>query len=399
MRRLIPRVLVVLGAAIVLLCLSIPIQQRVARSRAERLLFDIRSLELRKSTWDDAQRLFKRWGAWGRYEGTCTAADCRYQIELDDPLQEAIIGNPKRHPKIANWLWRRNWLWKFYIFLGGRWFRITAHISVVQGTVWGKAYRADVTARKAGPYTSFVKYVYEPRVIGRSASVTRFLINGPQFLDHPEYAITAAANCKPNCVVVDTSFTPYASPADIDRLMDFNLDCLTRYQPCRKSEILPAAWQQYVAETQRWKERSQQFSRCGYPLRLRARDAENAVVALVKANRMEKDYGAYQVSRMQLTERIKAARFWEENTEQDVRVPDPPFLRMSRNLPADALPGRRFILLFKRRKYAGPDGPSVWLDDCGCVPATDENLADVRAGADRDFDAKLERSTANSNWP
>jgi hypothetical protein len=51
------------------LCAYIPIQQQILRHRAEKLLADIRILQLRKSTWADAQILMKRWGAWGHYEG------------------------------------------------------------------------------------------------------------------------------------------------------------------------------------------------------------------------------------------------------------------------------------------------------------------------------------------
>jgi hypothetical protein len=40
-------------------------------------------IRLYQSTWADAQRLMHRWGAWGHYEGTCTAASCKYEIEMD----------------------------------------------------------------------------------------------------------------------------------------------------------------------------------------------------------------------------------------------------------------------------------------------------------------------------
>jgi hypothetical protein len=41
-------------------------------------------IRLYQSTWADAQRLMKRWGAWGRYEGNCTPESCTYEIEMSD---------------------------------------------------------------------------------------------------------------------------------------------------------------------------------------------------------------------------------------------------------------------------------------------------------------------------
>jgi hypothetical protein len=54
------------------------------RWRAERLSADMNQIRLYQSTWADAQRLMKRWGAWGRYEGNCTPESCTYEIEMSD---------------------------------------------------------------------------------------------------------------------------------------------------------------------------------------------------------------------------------------------------------------------------------------------------------------------------
>jgi len=65
---------------------AIHIQQHILRVRAEHLLEDIRGLELRKSTWADAQRIFTRWGAWGHYDGSCASLSCDYEVTLGDFL-------------------------------------------------------------------------------------------------------------------------------------------------------------------------------------------------------------------------------------------------------------------------------------------------------------------------
>lgn len=46
------------------LCALINIQQRLLRWRANQLLRDVRAIQMGHSTWEDAQRLMNRWGAW-----------------------------------------------------------------------------------------------------------------------------------------------------------------------------------------------------------------------------------------------------------------------------------------------------------------------------------------------
>ena len=47
---------------------------------------DMHQIRLYHSTWADAQKLMDRWGAWGHYDGSCTATECRYAIEIGDPM-------------------------------------------------------------------------------------------------------------------------------------------------------------------------------------------------------------------------------------------------------------------------------------------------------------------------
>ncbi|WP_157466474.1 hypothetical protein [Edaphobacter aggregans] len=68
---------------VLLTFLAVQIQQRMLRWRAERLLADMHQIRLYQSTWADAQRLMHRWGAWGHYDGSCTAESCKYEIEMD----------------------------------------------------------------------------------------------------------------------------------------------------------------------------------------------------------------------------------------------------------------------------------------------------------------------------
>ena len=89
-------------------------------------------IRLYQSTWADAQRLMKRWGAWGRYEGSCTAASCRYKIEMTD--LSFFTPHVARHAWV-DWLLLHD-QFNLYHWLGGRAAGFTASFTVRNGTIW-----------------------------------------------------------------------------------------------------------------------------------------------------------------------------------------------------------------------------------------------------------------------
>jgi hypothetical protein len=119
------RVACLLVLALALLTLAtVQFQQRLLRRRAEELMADIHQIHLYRSTWADAQGLITRWGAWGHYDGTCTAAECRYQITLTDVSQSKF-----------GWLIQHGGF-RIYSLLGGRISRLGVSFTVQDGTIW-----------------------------------------------------------------------------------------------------------------------------------------------------------------------------------------------------------------------------------------------------------------------
>jgi hypothetical protein len=112
--------------------LSVQMQQRTLRWRAERLSRDMHQIRLYQSTWADAQRLMHRWGAWGYYDGSCMAASCKYEIELD-----SVDRYNQRVPRQAwmIWLLRHDRL-NLYQWFGGRLSVFRASFTVHDGTIW-----------------------------------------------------------------------------------------------------------------------------------------------------------------------------------------------------------------------------------------------------------------------
>ena len=92
--------------------LAVQIQLIMSRWRAERLMADMHQIRLYQSTWADAQRLMHRWGAWGHYDGSCTAARL--------PLRHRHGHHPIPHRRAwVEWFSAHDRL-NLYQWLGGR---------------------------------------------------------------------------------------------------------------------------------------------------------------------------------------------------------------------------------------------------------------------------------------
>ena len=354
----------------VLLAAFVPIQQRLVRHRAESLLSDIRHLQLRQSTWADTQSLMKRWGSWGHSEGPCTKESCTYQIEMLDALTNVPM------------FWGNRLLQRPYEVLGGRQVRITANLTVLDGLVWGKGFEAVVQVPpEGGANAPFGGYGYA--LIGSSCSVSRFYSGyRPQLALHKNYLIGTPGGCT-MCREAFTRFTPYSDPADVQRLMDFDLSCITRREPCREErQIMPTAWKQYEAEHQGGYAAFKPLPCCQYPLDLLGRDSENAAVVEVVSSRASQGLG-YHMFQLRLVERLKGATFWDINTTREVEVAD-----VERTLgiaPPEASPATRLILLFRGEWYGASKDGRTWLEPCGWIALTSKNLSELRVGLDQDF--------------
>src|SRR5664280_296857 len=67
--------------------------QWLLRRRAQDLLADVRSLDVNRSGWPDAQRLMTKWGAYAAAgTGPCTLDACTYRIDLLQVLPQSLIG-------------------------------------------------------------------------------------------------------------------------------------------------------------------------------------------------------------------------------------------------------------------------------------------------------------------
>ena len=77
---------IILGALLPVALTASQIEQHVFRRRAELLLSQIQSVELRKTTWSEAQLQFEKWGARRTFPKSCDAQRCSFELTLEDPV-------------------------------------------------------------------------------------------------------------------------------------------------------------------------------------------------------------------------------------------------------------------------------------------------------------------------
>ncbi|HEY2460953.1 MAG TPA: hypothetical protein VGI16_09100 [Candidatus Acidoferrum sp.] len=139
-----------------------------------------------------------------------------------------------------------------YLRTGGHPARIIANIDMRDGTVWSKGFSLRIETYGHPIYWSG-NCQLEFGLFADARTVPEFPCDPcdlfyPQLAIHPTYRIGRPGGCT-ICVKGWTEFTPYADPADVKRLMQLNLSCLTQWRPCTtQAEIMPAAWSQYLAE-------------------------------------------------------------------------------------------------------------------------------------------------------
>jgi hypothetical protein len=246
------------------------IEQQIFRRRAERLLFEVQSIDLRKTPWSAARTQFQHWGANRKFDDACNEHSCFLTITLEEfvyrymssrnifiKLDDYFRWRLKLSYSVGPFQRALQALFRGYMRVGGRPSDVVADIGMRDGIVWSKGITLHIeTYSKNGPWTSSDGGNVEYTLIATARSVPRFNFfqarqNDPQLALHPDYAIGRPGGCE-ICVLGWAKFTPYAASEDVNRLMRFDLSCLTRWHPClTQTDIMPAAWAQYIAERPR----------------------------------------------------------------------------------------------------------------------------------------------------
>jgi hypothetical protein len=370
----------VLAAA---LALFVSIQQHILRWRAERLLSDIRDLQLGKSNWGDAQKIMTRWGAWGFYEGSCTDKRCTFQIALQDasgifPVRSVPDGSLHSEPQQRN-----AWILKAYQILGGRSAMVAARVEVINGFIWGKDYELylNIPDGSSPNEEEYVLGTYA-ETVWKTKDLDAFVTT-----NHPEYVIEKAPICS-GCELVFARFTPFADPQIIASLFDFNLGCLTHLILCRHpDEIAPNMWKRADADKRDSKvvENAVSSNPCTMSREFLGRNQENAVIAkVVESNLEHRPKGTWSASTFLLDQRLKQADFWNVGDVRQANTSAYDIGTWETGRPGLFRPGSKVILVFESPGQFTSKG-WIGLDFCNVLPATDDNLAAIMRGVRQDI--------------
>jgi len=344
---------------------AIRVDEYLLRRKAEHFLTDLKSLEMRKSIYQDARQVIDRWKDSVHPMGTCQPNRCDAEIGISD-FFDHHMAFLTRHQKIMQ-VWR---------VLGGRPAEIDGFIRVRRDVVWGKGIRAIVLGYSAG-------YKDDVNLIGRMGS------GSPGFISllHPEYDVGLGRITNGALSVgAYADFTLYTDPADVNRLMDIDFSCLTRWHSCQTgADIAPAAWREATAEEE--KRVAMKFGEliCNSgAVRVLARESRHAVIGEV--NRISLYGGLHDDANSASHDASSFARvkilFKNDLKQSDLGSLSPlQEYSFNESLPVIEKVGDRFILFFRYEDQLYSDNYRV----CRLLPATKENLEAVRSGIAEDW--------------
>ncbi len=324
-----------------LVLVAIQIEQRLFRRRAEHLFAEVQSLELRKTPWQEAQARVQRWGSQREFDGPCNGHECSLTVTRNDFVAGCFFER-NIFVKLDDYFrWRLRLTYgmgpfqralyasiRAYMRVGGHPARVRASIGMRDGIVWSKGVSIEIeTYAGNGPWTSSDGRRVQYTLLARAHSAPRIDFFEDRQMDsqlafHPYYVIGRPAFCT-ICVLGWTKFTPYAAPADIRRLMQFDLSCLTRWHPCLdQNDIMPAAWSQYLAERSRLEATSGAISCPSADVEMVGRDSRHLASVEVAKFREKADSSGYRegFAKVRVLKPLKGLPDWRVGEIRDVPI-------------------------------------------------------------------------------
>ena len=376
MRRLRPlwRGFLALVVLIVAITVGISVYFRVEqyrfRRQAERLLADVRQLELRKASAEEVRRVVRRWGfeEWRRPHKPCTEDDCMYRFQLmPKPARAHNFPDPfTRGPtvRVLEWLGSRPSIVQAWLEIRGK---ALQSISFSVDTL-GRGCKGNdcrLVAIAGSKWENSLSEDEQPDVRLKHS------------LLHPSYLVgtypTTWGAYGFSGVVVWAEFSPDANPSDVSRLMQFDLSCLTRLRSCRDRDLIPTVWAQSVEDTRE----SPKILTCTPELGRRVAQLAD-MIAVVRPETAELGPPRYegrapQLLHVEIISVIKKTKYLRRSDHLNVGV-DSREMTTTADTQSPIREGQRYLFLLQDHPNSG------WtaLYPCGILTLNDANLAMVR---------------------
>jgi len=354
---------------------------------------DMHQIRLYQSTWADAQRLMYRWGAWGHYDGSCTAAECRYEINLTDASWRSWDGERNG---IRGWLWRNKFANLIYRWLGGRYAIVHYAFIVQDGTIWRTITWIHIEATLKlldmdDPGYLLSVGTKSQQALRRSEGGGWVLGGDDQLADHPYYKAGRPGACE-GCLSADVTYSTHTPQSEIDRLTTFDFSCLTRLISCKvPEELLPAAWPWHLYDDNQPNYRPPQPASsapksCDIPLWALSRDTGTVLVVNVLSTSQEKGDGEYEyeISKVKVVASLKNTKHWPVGSVLNVQAFDGDLINPPYELAEHLTPGKTYVLLphedvyGERDRYS--DDSQIVLPRCGVQEDTSEVRRELEKG-------------------
>jgi len=358
------------------------IEQYRFRRQAERLLEDLRGLELRTASAVEVRSVVKKWGfkEWGRGERpaqSCTEDECTYRFELAPKADRDIFSNPFASRAVTfpvEWLGARP-------SVVHAWVQIRADVlASVSFSVWTLGRGCD---REGRLECTLMGYADTKQLKSGWSSHQRPDVRLKQYLLHPSYLVGAFpewenADTGGNpTVIVWTELFPDANTEDVSRLMQFDLSCLTSFLSCRASDLMPAAWAQSVEDARQ----SPKALSCTPEVSKRVAQLADAV-AVVRPRTVELSPPRYKGGspRLRELEIINVIKQPEKHAPQLTTVyVDKPEMMTTADNGSPLRAGQEYVFLLQ--VHNTPQIGWIALYPCGALRLNDANLAMVREAA------------------
>lgn len=358
------------------------VEQYRFRRRVEYLLADLRALEFGKSSDADVQHVAGRWG-FGKLpseEEQNSKDSWDYSLDLVTNRSSFFeffgVGQEARAARILTLLGQRPAFVHARMGVQGKVLRsesFSVRMDVRDETGDEEILMGSATASRKFWLDS--SHQSPTMVFANSLAHPGYLVGKRRVLANSDYRPGPWAG------ILWVEFSADAEAADVSRLMDFDLSCLTRLTSCRERDLMPAAWAEQVKDEQR----PPVTPICTPELsRHAAYLADGAAVARVDAAGLQpppaKGY-AYRMPVFELKSLLRGPkryadlRYWF-NASVEVDRPE-----MVVTADTGVRPGseEKYILLLQGHVYGGHEAMALY--PCGILTLNDSNLAMVRATA------------------
>lgn len=368
---------VTLGAVALVAGVSVylRIEQYRFRRQAERLLSDVRGLELEKATAAQVTVVVRKWGfeEW-RQPKPCTEHECIYRFQLaPKPARAHNFQSPfvfilGAYARVFEWLGLRPTVVQAWVQIRGKRLR-SVFFSVY---TLGRGCEGNGCTLNGEVGSKWGE--------GSWSAADRPEVRLKHSLLHPSYLVgtypSALGSYGFSGVRVWAEFSSDATAADVSRLMQFDLSCLTRLRSCRAGDLMPTVWAQAVEDSRE----SPKVLTCTPELSKRVAQLADVIV-VVRPKTVELSPSRYEGSPPRLVDLeivsvIKKPKNPRELGRLSVAV-DGPEMTITADTRSPIRAGQQYIFLLQVHDY----GASGWIYPCGIVTVSASNLAMVREAA------------------